>query len=250
MAWFLVVAALVSGLAAPAARAQGADDIRALRQDMDAIRKDLEEIKTLLRGRAAPGGPPPPFREVTLRVDGAPVKGDPGARVTLVEFSDYQCPFCARHVRDTMPQIEKQYIKTGKLQYVMRDFPIEQIHSPAFKMHVAAPVRRRAGQVLGDARPAVRPPGPAPAVRPSGPRQGAGARGTGFRTCLESDRHDGAVKADFQEGVTAGVNGTPMFFLGLTQGGDPTVKAVKMLRGAQPYAAFKQAIDELLAANP
>lgn len=249
LAAFLAMAVLGPGLAAPAARAQGADDIRALRQEMEAIRKDLEEIKALLRGRVA-GAPPAAPRDVTLRVEGVPAKGDSGARVTLVEFSDYQCPYCARHVRDTLPQIEEQYIKTGKLRYVMRDFPIEQIHPQAFRMHVAARCAGDQGKYWEmHARLFARQDQPQPADLVSH-ASGLGLEEAGFRACLESDRHDGAVKADFQDGVNAGVNGTPMFFLGLTQSGEPTVKVLKVLRGAQPYAAFKQAIDELLAATP
>ena len=66
------------------------------------------------------------------------MKGDQKARLVLVEFSDYQCPFCARFVRETLPEIEKDYIKTGKLKYVFRDFPITSAHKDAFKAALAA----------------------------------------------------------------------------------------------------------------
>jgi len=245
----LGLAALGAGGIVPVARAQGPDDLRALRQEMEAIRKDLEEIKNLLRGRAAAAQPAAP-RDVAIRVEGAFAKGDPGARVTVVEFSDYQCPFCARHVKDTLPQIDEQYVKTGKVRYVMRDFPIEQIHPQAFKMHVAA---RCAGEhdkywEMHD-RLFTRQNQAQPADLVSH-AAGIGLDAGAFKTCLESERFDDKIKADFQDGVNAGVNGTPMFFLGLTQAGEPTVKVVKVLRGAQPYAAFKQAIDELLSATP
>ena len=60
------------------------------------------------------------------------------ARLALVEFSDYQCPFCARHVQQTKPQIVKEYVDTGKLKYVLRDLPIVSLHPGAPKAHEAA----------------------------------------------------------------------------------------------------------------
>ena len=83
------------------------EDIKALKEGQTAIQKELQEIKTLLRSRQAPPDEP---QNVVLDIDGAPVKGDKDAKVTIVEFSDYQCPFCGRHVRDTVPQIEADYI--------------------------------------------------------------------------------------------------------------------------------------------
>jgi protein-disulfide isomerase len=75
---------------------------------------------------------------VVLNLKGDPFKGEKNAKVTLVEFSDYQCPFCARHVRATLPPLESEYIATGKIKYVFRNFPIASIHPLAFKAHEAA----------------------------------------------------------------------------------------------------------------
>ena len=61
-----------------------------------------------------------------------------GAKVALVEFSDYECPFCIRHFTQTMPQIQANYVDTGKIRYVFKDFPIDQLHPGAFQAHVAA----------------------------------------------------------------------------------------------------------------
>jgi hypothetical protein len=75
---------------------------------------------------------------VLLTIAGAPFKGAPTARLTLIEFSDYQCPFCARHAGDTLAQVERDYVKTGKVKYVVRDLPIEAIDPQAFKAAEAA----------------------------------------------------------------------------------------------------------------
>src|SRR3990167_1145976 len=123
--------------------AQSAEDLKALKKDIEdlkkgqsEIQKELQEIKTLLRGRVAT--PPPEPQNVVLSVKDNPFKGEKNAKITLIEFSDYQCPFCSRHSRDTLPQLEREYIASGKLKYVFRNFPIESIHPLAFKAHETA----------------------------------------------------------------------------------------------------------------
>jgi len=79
---------------------------------------------------------PPPIIYVSL--DDDPVKGDPNAPVTVVEYSDFQCPFCKRFYQQTLPQLEKNYIETGKVKFVYKDFPLDSIHPNARPAHIAA----------------------------------------------------------------------------------------------------------------
>src|SRR5690606_25471968 len=58
--------------------------------------------------------------------------------VTLIEFSDYECPFCIRHFMGTMPAIQEKYIRSGRIRYVFKDFPIDQLHPEAIQGHLAA----------------------------------------------------------------------------------------------------------------
>ena len=114
--------------------------IDALKEGQAKIRQELQEIKGLLKkllqkGRTAGAGMP---KNLVLSIKDDPFKGSSTAKVTLIEFSDYQCPFCARHVRETFPQIERDYIATGKVKYVFRDFPLTAIHKQAFKAAEAA----------------------------------------------------------------------------------------------------------------
>ena len=107
----------------------------ALSESVKAMQKDVQDIKKMLAARssAAPSGV-----DVVLDLGGNPTKGSAGAALTLVEFTDYQCPFCSRYVRDTWPQLDKEYIQTGKIRYVVLDMPLESIHKQAFKAAEAA----------------------------------------------------------------------------------------------------------------
>lgn len=220
-------------------------EIESLKQGQSAIHKELQEIKTLLRGRVAT--PPPEPQNVVLSVKDDPFKGDKNAKLTLIEFSDYQCPFCARHVRDTLPQIEREYIATGKIKYVFRNFPIESIHPQAFKAHEAANCAGEQGKYWEmhdrlfanqNALGLKDMPNHAQAFGLDLPK---------FQQCLDSGKQASKIRGDLADGQKAGVQGTPTFFLGLTDPKDTMVKALRVIRGAQSYAAFKQALDSLLS---
>ncbi len=233
---------------------QSTEELKALRKELEEIKKgqsniqnELQEIKTLLRGRAP--APPPEPQNVVLEIKDNPFKGQPNAKLTLIEFSDYQCPFCSRHVRETLPQLEREYIATGKVKYVFRNFPIESIHPLAFKAAEAANCAGEQGKYwemhdrlfanqntlgLKDL------PNHAKALVLEMPK---------FQQCLDSGKHAAKIRKDLADGQKAGVQGTPSFFLGLTEPNDGMVKAVRIIRGAQPYTAFKEAIDSLLSAQ-
>ena len=115
--------------------------VEALKESQARIQKDLEEIKALLRGRPSAG--PLESPSVTFKLTDEPAKGNRDAKLVLIEFTDYQCPFCARHARETMPALDAEYIASGKLRYVVMDFPLESIHP-------AAPKAAEAGHCAGE----------------------------------------------------------------------------------------------------
>jgi hypothetical protein len=112
------------------------EEICILRQDMDQVKKDLAKIKTLLQG--AIKRPAPQKTTGTVGFTGRPMLGPSDAPVTIVEFSDYQCPFCRRYSLHVFPTLKRDYIDTGKVRYVFRDFPLTNIHAQAEKAHEAA----------------------------------------------------------------------------------------------------------------
>ncbi len=220
-------------------------ELEEIKQGQSAIQKELQEIKSLLRGRVA--APPPEPQNVVFSVKDDPFKGEKNAKLTLIEFSDYQCPFCARHFRDTLPQLEREYIVAGKVKHVFRDFPIQSIHPQAFKGHEAAHCAGEQGkywEIHGRLFANQKAMGPkelaqhAEALKLDLPK---------FQQCLDSGQYAAKVRKGLEDGNKAGVQGTPTFFLGLTEANDAQVKAVRVIRGAQPYAAFKDAIESLLA---
>ena len=235
--------------------AQSSDELRSLRKEIEALKegqgklqKDVQDIKALLQGgrAGAPSAPSQPVNMV-LTLDGDPVKGDKSAPVVLVEFTDYQCPFCARHVRDTMPQIEAEYVKTGKLRYVTREFPLESIHPQAFKASEAALCAGDQGKYWEmHARLFANQRALAPGQLASH-AQAVGLDEAKFTQCLEGGTKGAKVRKDLADGAKAGVTGTPAFFIGVTDGAN--VKVTRTVKGAHPFAAFKEAIDSILAAQ-
>lgn len=251
---FFVLTYLAFGLVIwQPARAQTAEDfealklqIEALRQGQAAIQKDVEAVRKLLEGalRPAQAGN---FEPGDITVAGSPFLGEDSAPVVLVEFSDYQCPFCARHFQTVLPRIKKDYVDTGKLKYVMREFPIESIHPKALKASEAALCAGDQGQywamhdrIFEDQK----------RVGPEDLMAHAEALDldmTGFGECFDGNKYAQKVQDDLQDGARAGVRGTPSFFVGIAEPEAPTkIRATKFISGAQPYEAFKEAIDELL----
>jgi protein-disulfide isomerase len=248
----LVTVVLLSAGHPSLASAQSDDDLKALRTEIEALRegqtaiqRQLQELTDLLRGRQAQPSAEPP--SVVLSVDGAAFVGERDAKVTLVEFSDYQCPYCGRHFGQTWPQILAEYVKAGKVKYVFRDFPIESIHPQAFK---AAEAARCAGEQGKYWEMHDRLFANQDALGLSELPDHAGALGldvSAFQQCLDSGKFVDGIRADLADGLEAGVTGTPSFFLGLTDPQASTLKVLNRLVGAQPYPAFKQAIETLLS---
>jgi protein-disulfide isomerase len=253
LAAVLVIATIA--LSAAPASTQSSEELKALRQELEAIKegqgrlqKDVQEIKAILQGARAAAQPPQVQpQNVVLTLDGEPAKGDKSARVVLVEFTDYQCPFCGRYVRDAYAQIEAEYIKTGKLRYVIREFPLESIHPQAFKAAEAALCAGDQGKYwemhdrLFANQRALAP------EQLSAHAQAVGADGAKFDECLQRGVKVAKVRKDLDDGLKAGVTGTPAFFVGVADGG--TVKVARVVKGAVPFAAFKEAIDAVLAAK-
>ena len=218
--------------------------VETLNQNMKMMQKDLEEIKGLLQNRVHIAPP----QNAILDLGGRPSKGESTASLTLVEFLDYQCPYCGRFSRETMPQIDKEYIQTGKVRYVVVNLPLDAMHKSAFKAAEAVACAGEQGKfwemherLFNNQETIDQWKSHAEAVELDVGK---------FQECLDSGRQAAQVRSDIAEAHGAGVTGTPSFFLAYTDPKSTAIKTVTKLVGSQPYAAFKTAIDKQLAEKP
>lgn len=225
-------------------------EIESLKDDVKSMRADLQDIKRMLEARA--NGPAQPAQPATIGAGTIPPLGSQDARVVLVDFSDYQCPFCAKFYRDTMPQLDRDYFKTGKVKYVFRDLPLEAIHPHAFK---AAQAARCAGEQGRFWEMHYRLFENHRALAPANLSSYAGSLELDmdkFKQCMDGDKYAAEIRQDMADAASAGINGTPNFVVGLVDGKDaraPNIKVLHVITGARPYAVFKAALDSALAAQ-
>jgi protein-disulfide isomerase len=251
---FPLALVLLGLLPSRAAFSQTADDIAVLKKDIEAlkdgqgaIQKDLQEIKKLLASRPAAGqAAPEQALNALISIEGEPFRGDKNAKLTLVEFSEFQCPFCGRHVRETVPQLDKEYVATGKVKYVFRDLPLESIHKNAFKASEAAHCAGEQNKFwemhdrLFENQKSLEP------AMLTEHAQAIGVDTKKFQACLDSGKYAAEIRKDIAEANKLGITGTPTTVIGMTQP-DSKIKILRVIRGAQGYNAFKAAFDELLA---
>lgn len=250
------VLAVLIGIGMPTVWAESGEDVSALKSEIEAlkqgqksIQKDLKDIKTLLKALATRKGRPaqPPFKPSDIAINGSPVMGQADAPVTIVEFTDYQCPFCRRHASGTFAQIKKDYVETGKVRYVVRQFPLKAIHPKAMKASEASLCAGDQGKywdmhnrIFHDTKTFNQEEW----VRHA---EALGLDMGSFKDCLESGKKAPQVEQDLKEGTALGVRGTPGFFIGRTDPDNPNkFKATEFMRGAFPYPRFQKVIEKLL----
>jgi len=215
-------------------QAQVHEQIRAFLQNQKLAAKREEFLKSLsARAKVLVHLKAPPIQRIAVSVQGAPFKGGTNAPVTIVEFSDFHCPFCQRVV-STLAQLESRYGEKVKL--VFRDFPIESLHPGATKAHEAAHCANEQGQFWAyHDKLFASPPSSNPDVL-KGLAKEVGLDTSTFATCLSSGKYQAAIKEDMAEGSRIGVDGTPAFFINGRQ-----------IIGAQPLDGFVRVIDDELA---
>ena len=213
-----------------ASEADGMEQVRSALQQQrqterrNAFARELRakyEVKVLLE----------PYR-VLIELAGAPLRGNPKAAVTIVEFSDFECPFCVR-ARPTVKRVRETY--GDKVNWAFRHYPLD-FHPQAQKAGEAAACAAEQGRfwemhdLLWDKPTELQVPEL---------KQHAGALGLdaqAFAACLDGGRHAELVERDFRAGQEYGVTGTPAFFVN-----------GRLISGAQPFEAFQQVIDDELA---
>ena len=189
------------------------------------------------QGAVAPtqqGGAQQPTK-INVDVDDDPVLGNKNAPVTIVSFEDYQCPFCGRAFQQTYPLLKKEYIDTGKVKYVYRDFPLS-FHPNAQPAAEAAECADEQGKFWEFHDGLYKNQESLGLSLYTQLASQLGLDTNKFQQCVDSGKYRQEVQNDFAYGSQVGVSGTPTFFINGI-----------MLVGAQPYQAFQQVIDAELA---
>lgn len=190
-----------------------------------------------------------PSQQVKISADNDPIIGNPDAPITIIEFSDFQCPFCARFHTQTLPLILEQYIVQGKVKLVFRDFPIQSIHPNALPASVAAECANEQGKfremhdMLFDNQNQWNKQETTDALALfSNYAIEIQLNQEIFDSCLTNGKHIEEIRKDLDDGRDYGVSGTPGFFIG-----NEKIGFVE-LKGAQPFDSFKKIIDAQLEA--
>ena len=188
-----------------------------------------------------------PIMELKISADNDPIIGNSNAPITIIEFSDFQCPFCAKFHIQTLPAIMNEYVNDGKVKLVFRDFPIQSIHPNALPASVAAECANEQGkfkemhdvlfvnqkewnnQKLEDV-----------IITFTQYASDMGLEKREFDSCLKNGKYIEEIQKDLDDGRTYGISGTPGFFVGNDQIG------FIELKGAQPFENFKKVIDSQL----
>jgi protein-disulfide isomerase len=225
-----------------------AKDSGITRQQADEILNELKAIRQLLEKQNRPALPRMPEVPQTgrLRLEGGYSLGSNDAPITIVEFTDYQCPFCRRFESTTFAEIRKKYIDTGKVRFVVRDFPLAEMHPDAMLAAGAARCAGDQGQFwpMHDALFSE-----ASKLAKNGLIDSAESLKldmTAFRSCLESGKHNLEIQNDQQVASSLQINGTPSFLIG-TANGEEVSGAIVV--GAQPFSVFEAKFMELEAAH-
>ncbi len=184
--------------------------------------------------QGAPEPSEPRVRDFKVLEDDDAVLGEKKAKVTIVEFSDYECPFCGRFHQQTLPQIKENYIKTGKVKLIYRDFPLG-FHAQAQKAAEAAECAGEENKYyeMHDKLFTDGVQGGVDSFKKFA--ADIGLNTAKFNDCLDSGKMAAETQKDQSDGAQYGVTGTPAFFIN-----------GQLVSGAQPYQVFQQAIEQAL----
>lgn len=185
------------------------------------------------------GGAPSPGQQANVAVGHLPIRGNKDAKVTVIEFADFRCPFCERFYKDAIKSVLRDYVASGKVKYSFRHFAFLGQHSTwASEATECANEQGKFWQMHDWLYENQAPESDTEYYSKANLIKYAGKVGLNvdkFASCLNSDKYASAVAADVSDGQRAGVNGTPTIFIN-----------GRSIVGAQPYSTVKAAIDQAL----
>jgi protein-disulfide isomerase len=221
----------------------GAKDEGITRQQADEILSELKQIRQLLEKQSA-GAPQQGGEQITkakVSVEGAYSLGSKDAPLTMVEFTDFQCPYCQRFHVSTFAELKKDYIDTGKLRFVSRDMPLD-FHPNAMQAAEAGRCAGEQGQFWAMRDRMNSNPDRLDLNSLANWAQELKLNVATFRSCVEQQRYKTAIESDLSLAQKIGASGTPSFVLGKST---PEGVDGELVVGAMPYQVFDQKLKEL-----
>jgi len=243
----VIVLGFVSFSVAEESPADLRKDIEELKQNQQLIIKELQAIKSLLS--SLPMRPQEvDIRGMEIDLSGKPVIGKSASHLVMIEFSDYQCPFCGQYARETFPKIKELYVNTNKMDYAMIDMPLP-IHNLASKAAEAVHCGEDQGkfwemheQMMVKQDMLDKLSSYATNLSLSLPQ---------YEECLNSGKHAKRVAAEVEMAAKFGITAVPGFILAARDPQNPSkAKGIIALRGAMPLEMFQKEIDQALANMP
>jgi protein-disulfide isomerase len=221
-------------------------EVQVLKTQQQQILTSLDELKKLLKTR---NEPPEAKVPDTINVAGEPFRGKGSASLAIIEYADFECPFCRRFEHDTFPQIRDTYIGTGQVKYFYRDLPLpfHQHSMPAARAARCAAEQGKLWEMHDSlfAEPATLEPNDIHSRAAS-----LGLNTSKLDTCISSEKFAEDIQRSIADASGMQISGTPTFVIG-TLGPDGQLLSVKKtVIGALPFDAFKAVIDPLLKAAP
>ncbi|MES9957670.1 MAG: DsbA family protein [Sedimenticola sp.] len=204
-----------------------------------ALGDEYQKLLEMVKSKRAP------VQEVSgdLDIAGRPGIGPKDAAVILVEFGDFECPYCRRHLTGAAQEIREKLVSSGRLRYVFLDYPIESKHPLAAKAAAAARCAEEQGKYWEMRNTLYTNQKALHAAFLESHAESAGLDKGLFSNCLSSGRYDAAIRQDQVVGSSLGIKGTPTFFLGVNHGDRISIE--KKIMGAQPFTVFEREILQL-----
>src|SRR5262249_4926477 len=211
------------------------------RQQADEILNELRQIRQLLQQQNAKSAPQePPVQRAKLAPDGVPMLGVKTAPITIVEFTDYQCPFCQRFHVTTFAELKKNYIDTGKVRFYSRDLPLD-FHPNAMRAAQAARCASEQKQFWTLREVMSSNPDKLDLDHIMGFASDLKMDLNAFRSCIASEKYKAQVQADVMEAMRIGASGTPAFVIGKST---PEGVDGELMLGAMPLPMFEEKMKQ------
>jgi len=224
---------------------KNAKDEGITREQADEILNELRQIRRLLEKQGEKEAPAPPAR-AKLNLEGFQMLGSKDAPITVVEFTDYQCPFCRQFHTTVYGDLKKNFIDTGKVRFYSRDLPLDSIHPDAFRAAQAARCAADQGQYWKMRDTMGSNPNKLDLESLLADAAELKMNVDSFRTCVQSQKYKEAVQTDVLEAMKIGAEATPTFVVGRST---PLGVDGELMVGAQPLTEFVKAFSRLEAAK-